>query len=59
MMELLKMASAAARLIAVVVFPTPPFWLATATMCDMSESLFCRRGSSVHRVSTSSQKKTE
>ena len=34
-----RMASAAARLMAVVVFPTPPFWLAMATITgeDCSE----------------------
>src|SRR5262245_3671610 len=37
-----RSASAAARLIAVVVFPTPPFWLAIATIMLGSEGIVPR-----------------
>src|SRR5579862_2554197 len=34
-----RWANDAAKLIAVVVFPTPPFWLATAMILDMAGNL--------------------
>ena len=43
-----RSASAAARLTAVVVLPTPPFWLVIATMVTVG--LFRRRGAAAAMV---------
>ncbi len=41
--RLRRSASAAPRLMAVVVLPTPPFWLAMATIIDLENSVVGRR----------------